>query len=466
MKINSNITAYTTNNAYLINERRLSGSSSKLSSGFKINKAGDDPANYAIGSRMRSQIQSLDKIRTNATTGASAVETAESAISEITSMLQRMNELAIKSANGTLSESDRMMIEEEVDELKNEITRIKDTTEFNGMTLLDGTFEDKGYCRNDPNVKIQSYSDETVAGTYSMKFTYKEGYSPESYEATGDLMDIFGTKNLHYSDVEESNGNYVMSVTGNNISKTYSIKKEDLDSANGICEFQDSEDPTKKITITFERKYDYTVANGADSGVNGIKSATDLFGNLNNEDEYYYTTTRTVDDEDFVTVTSRNGAEVTFVIPDRKAVAESGSEKDLVMEITGKGAMRLQVGVEEGQVLNLSISEMSLSKLHIDDLEMTTEKSARKAIDKLSYALEYVNTVRSRLGAYENRLDNTISYVDASDEALTTSYSRIMDTDMAEEMTEYTNLQVLTQAGMSMLAQANEFPQQALQLLQ
>ena len=118
------------------------------------------------------------------------------------------------------------------------------------------------------------------------------------------------------------------------------------------------------------------------------------------------------------------------------------------------------------EVLALSIPEMSLTKLRIEDLDVTTMRGATIGIDKLNTALAYVNSARSKLGAYDNRLENTISFVNASDETLSSSYSRILDTDMAEEMTEYTNLQVLTQAGMSMLAQANEFPQQALQLLQ
>ena len=478
MKINSNITAYTTNNAYLINERRLSNANTKLSSGFKINKAGDDPASYAIGSRMKSQLLSMDKVKTNATTGASAVETAESAITEISTMLQRMNELAVKAANGTMSDSDRGMIMEEVDQLKDEINRIKDTTEFNGMTLLDGTFENKGYCKNDLSVKVQSYSDKTMAGTYSMRFTYEQSYKLETYGVTGDVADVFGSIFPKVSDVKKNiptdpTDPVTYSVTvsgekadGTEISRTYEVNEEQIKAGNGSVEFTDEEDETKKIILNFEKDYKYTVSDPATPPVNGVKSATDLFGLLSGVNKNCYTSTRTVDDTDYVTVTSRDGTEVTFEITDRDAVAKSGSEKDLTMDITGKGAMRLQVGVDEGEVLAIGIPEMSLINMHIDDLDMSTEQSATKAIKKIEYGLEYVNSVRSRLGAYENRLDSTISYVDASDEALTTSFSRITDTDMAEEMTEYTNLQVLTQAGMSMLAQANEFPQQALQLLQ
>jgi len=473
MKINSNITAYTTNNAYLINERRLSNATTRLSSGFKINKAGDDPANYAIGSKMRSQLESLDKVKTNATTGTSVLETAESAIGEIQSMLQRMNELAVKAANTTVSDSDRSMIQKEVEELKKEVTRIRNTTEFNGMNLLDGTFENKGYCRNYDSVKIENYSEETIAGAYSVKLDYEEGYTLDTYSLTGDVYGVFGTVFPEVSEVERDGDIFRVTVSAEPegremISRVYEVTKAELDANGGVCaDIPDIKDPSKKITLSFEKTYTYSVSDGADKSAVGIGSATDLFGKLSDPDRAYYTSTRTISspdgsvDEDYVTITSKNGTEVTFRITDRAAT----KDRDLEIELTGKGALRLQVGVEEGEVLPLSLTEMSLSNMHIDDLDLSTVGSATKGIDKIKYGLNFVSSVRSRIGAYENRLENTLNYVDASNEALTTSFSRITDTDMAEEMTEYTNLQVLTQAGMSMLAQANEFPQQALQLL-
>src|SRR5574344_43583 len=133
MKINSNITAYLTNNAYLTNEKRLTNSTTKLSSGYKLNSAGDDPANFAISNKMRAQLESLDKVKTNATTGTSVLETAESALGEIQDMVSRMSELATKAANETLSTSDRTAIQSEVNELEKEITRIGTSTEFNGQ---------------------------------------------------------------------------------------------------------------------------------------------------------------------------------------------------------------------------------------------------------------------------------------------------------------------------------------------
>ncbi len=480
MKINSNITAYTTNNAYMKNERRLSTASARLSSGFKINKAGDNPADYAIGSKMRAQIEALDKIKTNATTGISVIETAESAVTEIQTMITRMSELAVKAANGTMSSSDRAMVQEEVDQLKQEITRISDTSEFNSMNLLNGNFENKGYCRNSKEIGIENYSDETVAGAYEIKLSYEKGYSLDSYSVTGDVYDVFGTAFPKVSDVIYNSGTQEYTVTvssekadGTLVSKKYTVDKSKIEANGGKCEVKANVDENKTIILDFKEKYDYKVENsGTDRSDVGIKNATDLFGVSGS----YTTECRTVGDVDYVAVKSTNGAEVTFEIRRKEMIDSSQIEEDTngkgtfkeatLIDITGKGAMRLQVGVDEGEILALSIPEMSLTKLCIDDLDVTTMRDATLGIEKLSYALNYVSSARSKLGSYENRLENTITFVNASDETMSSSYSRIVDTDMAEEMTEYTNLQVLTQAGMSMLAQANEFPQQALQLLQ
>ncbi|MBR2186988.1 MAG: flagellin, partial [Lachnospiraceae bacterium] len=146
MHINSNITALITNNSLLRNESAFSLSTGKLSSGYKINTAGDDPTGYAISGRMRQQLDALKRADVNATTGKSVLETADGALSEVTEMLQRLNELAIKASNGTMSASDRSDIQREVDQLTDEIQRISDQIELNGQKLLDGHLENHGYC--------------------------------------------------------------------------------------------------------------------------------------------------------------------------------------------------------------------------------------------------------------------------------------------------------------------------------
>ena len=168
MKINSNITAYITNNAYMQSEKRLSAATARLSSGYKLNSAGDDPANFAIAAKMHAMIKGLDKVKTNTTTGVSVIETAEAAMEETQNMIQRMNELAVKGSNGTLSSSDRQNIQDEVNQLLKEIDRISQSVEFNGMKLLNGTFQDKGYT-NSPTVTVMNYSEFTPVGHYYLE---------------------------------------------------------------------------------------------------------------------------------------------------------------------------------------------------------------------------------------------------------------------------------------------------------
>ncbi len=384
MKINSNITAYITNNSYTQNEKRLSISTGRLSSGYKLNKSGDDPANFAIAAKMRSMIKGLDKVKTNTTTGMSVLETAEAAMGDTESMLQRMNELAIKGSNGTLSSSDRQNIQDEVEQLMKEIDRIAETTEFNGMKLINGSFNDRGYT-NDLNVKVMDYSERTYAGKYSIKL-----------EKTGDKYTV--------SDVAEADrpAGY-----------------------NSLAELFGTTDATK-ISINHE-----TVPHDDNTST------------------------------DYVTIKGLRGTELRVKVEEGTITADK-----LELDLTGRGSMRLQVGTEEGEVISASIPLMTTEAMGLAGMDMKTKESSQKAIDQVSSAIEYVNRARSRMGAYENRLENTDSFLGAYNENVTASVSRIQDTDMAEEMTEFTSMQILSQAGISMLAQANEAPQAALQLLQ
>ena len=382
MKINSNITAYITNNSYLQNERRLSNATQRLSSGYKLNSAGDDPANFAIAAKMRSMIKGLDKVKTNTTTGMSVLETAEAAMMETESMIQRMNELAIKGANGTLSSSDRQNIQDEVDQLLAEIDRIAETTEFNGTKLIDGTFNDRGFTSN-LKVDVMDYSDRVNAGRYMIKL--------------------------------ESNGG------------------------------------------------SYKISDAATLPA-GYKKVEDLLGTSDNAKMIINVDTVENDDNtktDYVTIKGVSGTEIRLKLEDGFI-----SDNKLDLELTGRGSMRLQVGTEEGEVINASIPRMTTEAMGLAKVDMKTKEGSQKAIDQMNTAIEYVNRARSRMGAYENRLENTSDYIDAYNENVTSSVSRIQDTDMAEEMIEFTTMQILSQAGISMLSQANEAPQQALQLLQ
>lgn len=355
MKINSNIQAMITNNVLSRNETNLSNSTERLSSGYRINSAKDNPAGMAITNKMNAQIRSLTKANQNSKNAVNAISTAEGAISEIQEMIQRISELAVKASNGTNTDSDREAIQKEVDALKEEMERIAGETEYNTQNLLNGEQGLRGYSSN-ADVEVSLYNENFEVGKYNVT-------------------------------IKDDGG---------------AIKVEGFP-ADCTC----------------------------------------------------------TENDGVITVRNKKGGELKFEYDTTKALPITAE-----LDLKGSGGMNIQVGSSEGQEVQIVIPKMSLENMGIHNLRVDTEASAQEALDLIGGALQFVSTVRSTLGAYENRLNMTISNLDVSTENLTGSYSTIKDVDMAEEMVEYTKLQVLVQAGTSMLAQANEQPQQALQLLQ
>ena len=374
MKVNSNIQAMFAQSILSANEEKMAKSTQKMSSGYKLNRAMDNPAGMAITNRMRAQLSSLERATKNSKNAINAIQTAEGALSEIESMLQRMNELSIQGSNGTMSSSDRLAIQEEVDQLVSEINRISKNTTYNSQNLLDGTQDLKAFSGLSKDISIRNYNE---------------------------LMDV---------------GKYEITVGTNG--KATSFKKDG-----------------KVVDIAAQEVVEFVDKDGKTTG--------------------YSTKIHTA-----------NGAELTF-----ETKGDSGAT-DVELDITGYGGMKIQVGAEEGQEIQVVIPEVSLRTLNFVDLDgnrtldLRTEEGATKAISQIASAIDYVSAARSKLGAYQNRIENTVTNLDVTTENLTESYSTIKDIDMAEGMVEYTTLQVLIQAGTSMVAQANEQPQQALQLLQ
>ena len=374
MRINYNVSAMLSNNALSTNDDLLSKSLERLSSGLKINHAKDNPAGLAMSKRMNAQIEGLSVANQNAGDGVSIIEIADGAMTEISEMLQRINELSVKAANGTMSDTDRATVQDEVKQLKEEITRISDVTEFNGQKLLNGEYDLKGYT-NKQEVKVNYYSTDVPVKEYTIK----------SIPLTKD-----------------ADGNIVL---------------------NGDVTFGDGFPDAK--TLKTELKDDLLTI----TGENGFEMRLDVSGTL-------------------------NGAQTGTTV------------QDLKINATGIGAMRLQIGANEHQVLEVNIPAVSLQNMGIENVDVSTAEGADDAIDRVDGAIKYVSSVRGRLGAFQNRLESTINSLDITSENMTSAYSRIMDVDMAEEMTSYTTYQILAQAGTSMLAQANERPSQVLQLLQ
>ena len=374
MKVNSNIQAMFAQSILSANEEKMAKSTQKMSSGYKLNRAMDNPAGMAITNRMRAQLSSLERATKNSKNAINAIQTAEGALSEIESMLQRMNELSIQGSNGTMSSSDRLAIQEEVDQLVSEINRISKNTTYNSQNLLDGTQDLKAFSRPSKNISVRNYNE---------------------------LMDV---------------GKYEISVGAGGLVKSLTKDGATIDiAAQEVVEFVDKDGKTTGYSTKIH---------------------------------------------------TANGAELTF-----ETKGDSGAT-NVELDITGYGGMKIQVGAEDGQEIQVVIPEVSLRTLNFVDLDgnrtldLRTEEGATKAISQIASAIDYVSAARSKLGAYQNRIENTVTNLDVTTENLTESYSTIKDIDMAEGMVEYTTLQVLIQAGTSMVAQANEQPQQALQLLQ
>ena len=395
MKVNYNVSAMVANNALQRNDKLLSESLGRLSSGLKITNAKDNPSGLAMSRRMNSQIEGLGVANNTSKDAISIVQVADGSLSEIHEVLQRMSELAVQASNGTLTDSDREAIQSEVTLLKEEIERMAQTTQFNGQTILDGSFDYRGYAtvgndpqtaETNPNVKMVSYSDVVEAG---------------NYQITG------------------------IDVSFMNLTGTTGVDKKGIFLENG----SETNISVKKI-LEDGSMVDY-MPNGMTATVN----------------------------EDVLTLQDATGKKIQLQIDE----TFSGTVN---LELTGTGAMTMQVGANEGQTLDIRIQKVSLTTLGLYTLDVSNEVGAREAIESVKNAISEISGIRSRLGAYQNRLEHTVSNLDISVENMTAAYSRIMDVDMAEEMTTYSTQQVLSQAGISMMAQANERPSQVLQLLQ
>ena len=377
MRINYNAQAMRANTSLAKADNLLTQSLQRLSSGLKVSSAKQNPSGYAMSKRMNMQIEGLSTATQSANDGISIIETVDGALSEVHEMLQRLNELCVKAANGTMTDDDRSIIQSEVDQLKEEITRVSKTTEFNGQVLLDGTFDLKGYTNNN-DVKVQYYSDQVQAQKYELDSL------DVTFNADGDIIAVSPA-----------------TITG----------------GTGF---------PANATVSYENNR--VIISGAD---------------------------------DFEMILSITPPEIT-------PPATEGTKpfSKLTIDCTGTGALDMQIGANEGQSLAIRIPAVSLENMSIDKIHVRTADAAEASISKVESAIKFVSSVRSRLGAYQNRLEHTVNSLSVTSENMTKAYSGIVDVDMATEMTEYTSKQVISQAATSMLAQANERPSNVLQLLQ
>lgn len=418
MVIAHNLSALNTYNQLTKNSTSMSKSLEKLSSGYRINSAADDAAGLAISEKMRGQISGLNQASSNSQNGISMVQTAEGALEETTSILQRMRELSVQSASDTNTDSDRSNIQDEVNALTSEIDNIANTTQFNTKNLLDGSM---GSAQTTAVANIESNSALTSS---TAKAAVATGTTLVGlYDSSGNSLGITATDTVKVSYVKDGK-TYSNSYTAAALTVA-SLSTTDGTVANG--------DFTMGIDATTKDLTSTAVTAGFSSAIYGMT----------------------------VTVTDSTGTENTAATEALSNFTQTTKAQDQ----RNDGSATLQIGANTGQSIQVNIDNMSAGALGVENLDVSTQASAEVAIKTIDTATAMVSAQRAKLGAVDNRLQSTINNLTTSSENLTAAESSIRDVDMASEMAKYTQLSVTTQAATAMLAQANQQPQQVLTLL-
>ena len=406
MRIQHNIMAMNAYRNYNNNTSALSKNLEKLSSGYKINRAGDDAAGLAISEKMRAQITGLKAASKNVKDGVSLVKTAEGALQEVHDMLNRMDSLATQSANGTYDDAvDRKNLQKEVSALKSEINRIADSSNFNGLNLLDGSLAN--------GAKIDG-----ILGSANATFSIGQ----KSATVGGAAMSVT------FADGKANDRGITVAATGSDITITLGTKTKETYTADEITQ----------AVRDFGKTY--AAQNAGDADKKAVGEALTTF-------------TMKADGP----VTAAAGGSLTM----NKATLADGGQ-------AGKGGLTLQIGdtAATHNKLNVTIGDCHTTGLKINDVDIGTQDGAATAIQKIKDAINTVSGTRGDLGALQNRLEHTQNNLSVMTENIQDAESTIRDTDVADEMMAYTKNNILVQSAQAMLAQANQVPQGVLQLLQ
>ena len=466
MVVQHNLTAMNSNRMLGITTGQQAKSSEKLSSGYRINRAADDAAGLSISEKMRKQIRGLDQASTNAQDGVSAVQTAEGALTEVHSMLQRMNELAVQASNGTNSKDDRQAIQDEIAQLTTEIDRVAETTKFNETYLLkgDGTMVKEYMKAHDAGLK--GTMTETLDSASFVIDELKDGQSVtiggKVYSIGSQKTDIeakFDAVGLDVDDTVTIDGKtytVVADATGKTDWDKGTVKKADLAQLKAKIK--------ETSTVEFE---DGTKMIGMGKVVDGVAESNSSLITAAKSYEL-------MEEE----LTKANNIGVSNAAGEKATVQTGGPTGGKVEFTISKGyadvsqklSFNLHVGADADMTnkINVDVSAMDAAYLGVKGLNVAddTGVAATYAVDAIADAVSKVSAQRSALGAVQNRLEHTIDNLDNIVENTTAAESRIRDTDMAEEMVEYSKNNILAQAGQSMLAQANQATQGVLSLLQ
>ena len=496
MVVQHNLTAMNSNRMLGLTSAAQAKSTEKLSSGYKINRAADDAAGLSISEKMRKQIRGLTQASANAQDGISTVQTAEGALTEVHDMLQRMNELAVKAANGTESESDRTAIQQEIDQLTTEIDRVAETTKFNETYLLKGdssapkgtSYSYKNFAGTTVNADARFTADTAtnIALTVSM-----EAADEVNQDDQNELLKALRDSGVSVTAKSEWDANktggagekpttYTLQLNGK-AAELYDVTTDDPTSG----EFTISTKDGVKLGTLTASGFDQTATDAADASATVILNASsvtaakstahtaayyDKDGNRISENdlENYFSTSYAGKTTTTGTISARADAKQVYDAVGNKTELNK-EDISYSRDKVGALAVGLHVGADatSNNQIVMNIASMSAKGLGINGLKMdgTDDSNALAAIEKIKAAITKVSAQRSDLGAVQNRLEHTINNLDNVVENTTSAESQIRDTDMATEMVKYSNNNILSQAGQAMLAQANQSNQGVLSLL-
>jgi flagellin len=391
----------------------------KLSSGLRINKAGDDAAGLAISEKMRGQIRGLDQASRNSQDAISLIQTGEGALNETHSILQRMRELGVQSSTDTNTAEDRKNIQDEMNQLTKEIDRIATTTQFNTKNLLDGSMGsavNTAVANVNTNAALKDYNAGTAQAIAADTLALTA-----LADSNGNSLGIAATDKVTVSYVKDG-------TTVENTFTVAALTVAALGTTNGAAD-----DTNTALTVAGGNIL-FTASNlGTTGAVNGLT----------------------------ITVKDNTGNIKTAATNALSSFTETTAAKNVRTD----GSATFQIGANTGQNLQLDINEMTSSALGVKAIKVETQSQANVAIKVIDTAIQKVSTERSKLGSYQNRLEHTIANLNTSSENLTAAESRVRDVDMAKEMMNFSKNNILSQAAQAMLAQANQQPQGVLQLL-
>lgn len=508
----------------------------KLSSGLRINRAGDDAAGLAISEKMRGQIRGLDQATANSQDGISMIQTAEGALNETHSILQRIRELADQSANGTNTDADRKSIQDEVSQLKSEIDRIGNTTEFNTQKLLNGNLKSDGTATVGQDTTTGAIVAKLTAGSIAGNLTtaVSGDFVKETIKVDGTDIDVNwqnltseqqsvlttvsgssdDTAQAKAAKLIEDTINAAIDSSGKSVSHVHAY----VDSSNKLVIESGTKGTDSKVTagsagivkvmtnsatgnagtstyngtsVSNGASNDYLVtvngntmkvtpggsgyANGDDMADVATQMQTDInaaisshntaAGAASSADPGYITAVKVNATKDGrFEIVSESGAVSLADKTGKSEVSDLGLSQAQTNS-AGNGGMVFQIGANRGQTIQFGIGDMRSAALGIAGVDVSTKAGAQAALDTIDKATAIVSAERGKLGAIQNRLEHTINNLSTASENLTTAESRIRDVDMAKEMSAYSKNNILSQAAQAMLAQANQQPQQVLQLL-